>query len=76
MAYYVAADSEGRVMSTCNSGNNEVMVTYLSLTFQPGLYYLYALLWGNHLATFSSLSEPDQTALTSFLEAELGVDIL
>ncbi|MBZ5709716.1 hypothetical protein [Nannocystis pusilla] len=30
---------------------------------------------GNHLATFSSLSEPDQTALTAFLAAELGVDI-
>lgn len=30
---------------------------------------------GNHLATFSSLSEPDRAALTAFLEAELGVDI-
>ncbi|WP_437928532.1 hypothetical protein WMF37_04570 [Sorangium sp. So ce291] len=30
---------------------------------------------GNHLATFSSLSEPDQAALSAFLEANLGVEI-
>ncbi|MDI1476506.1 hypothetical protein [Polyangium sp. y55x31] len=30
---------------------------------------------GNHLATFSSLSEPDRAALSAFLEERLGVEI-
>ena len=30
---------------------------------------------GNHLATLSSLSEPDRAALSAFLEANLGVEI-
>lgn len=30
---------------------------------------------GNHLATFSSLAEPDQAALSAFLETNLGVDL-
>ncbi|MDI1431458.1 hypothetical protein [Polyangium sorediatum] len=30
---------------------------------------------GNHTATFSSLSEPDQAALSAFLEEKLGIDL-
>jgi hypothetical protein len=30
---------------------------------------------GNHLATFSSLAEPDRAALSAFLETHLGVDL-
>lgn len=52
--YYVAADSGGRVMSACNSSTNEVMVVYWALTFQPGLYYPYTLLWGNELGTIEA----------------------
>jgi hypothetical protein len=53
-AYYVSADSEGRVMSACNSGNNDAMVTYWSLTFQPGIYYPYTFVWGNQLGTIEA----------------------
>ncbi|WAS96500.1 hypothetical protein [Nannocystis punicea] len=30
---------------------------------------------GNHLATFSSLSEPDRAALSAFLETNLGIEL-
>ncbi|WP_170319383.1 hypothetical protein [Polyangium spumosum] len=30
---------------------------------------------GNHLATFSSLAEPDQAALSAFIEEKLGIDL-
>lgn len=54
-AYTIAADSNGRVMSSCNAAHNDVMVSFWSLTFIPGLYYPYSFVWAENLEDFDAV---------------------
>lgn len=53
--YYVASDSQGRVMSACNAAWNDMNVVYWALTNIPGDFYPFTLLGVANLDAFNEV---------------------